>query len=142
MMSLSTEPGYHDKSCVLSLELAQDLDAPAQARAAITGFCAHRGIDPTTLATLTLLVSETVTNAVIHPDVDKPTTIGFYARVAPRLVAVKVTDHGRGFTPKPRDPAQIGGGYGLYLLDKTASRWGVETLHQTTVWFELTVSAA
>ena len=83
-----------------SLELAKDLDAPAQARAAIAGFCADRGIDPTTLATLTLLVSEIVTTSN-PPDVDKPTTIGFYARVAPRLVAVKVTDQAGGLHQSP-----------------------------------------
>jgi anti-sigma regulatory factor (Ser/Thr protein kinase) len=136
-MSRSTEFEHHEGASLLSLELEQNREAPALARAAISGFCQDRDIDATTLATLTLLVSEMVTNAVIHPDVDPTTTIGLHARLAARWIEVRVTDHGSGFTPKVRDPGQIGGGYGLYLLDRSASRWGVDTTRDTTVWFEL-----
>ena len=52
-------------------------------------------------------------------------------------VRVAVTDAGAGFTPRPRDPNVLGGGYGLDLLEKAARSWGVEGGGETTVWFEL-----
>ncbi len=137
-MSLTTERENQEDASVLRLALEQSPEAPALGRAAITGFLEHRGIDSTVLATLTLLVSEIVTNAVVHPDVDEPNKIDLYARITPELIRVEVTDRGSGFTPRPRDPAQIGGGYGLHLVDKASSRWGVDTGDDTTVWFELT----
>lgn len=36
-----------------------------------------------------------------------------------------------------REPDSLSDGYGLYLLDKAASSWGVERTGGTTVWFEL-----
>jgi anti-sigma regulatory factor (Ser/Thr protein kinase) len=136
-MSLSTSPEHHGDAPVLRLDLRQDPEAPALARAAITALCAESDIDATTVATVTLLVSEIVTNAVIHPDVKQPSTIGLLARIAQGAIRVEVTDRGAGFTPRPRDPARVGGGYGLYLLDKVAARWGVETGPGTTVWFDV-----
>lgn len=141
-MSRCTESEHDEDAPVLRVELKSDLDAPALARAAVNGFLRGADMQSTTLATLTLLVSEIVTNAVIHPDVAPADKIDLYARVARGLVRVEVTNRGRGFTPTPRDPAQIGGGYGLYLLDKASSRWGVEVHQHTTVWFELADTAA
>ncbi|MGH2867802.1 MAG: ATP-binding protein [Solirubrobacteraceae bacterium] len=121
----------------LSIDLEPTPEAPSLARAAITGFCENLELAEPILATLVLLVSEVVTNAVVHPDRDEAAEIRFRARVADRGIRVEVTDGGGGFTPRARDPAQVGGGYGLYLLSKVASRWGVERRNGTTVWFEV-----
>ena len=40
-----------------------------------------------------------------------------------------------------RDPMRTDGGYGLYLVEKVASRWGVDSTSPTKVWFELPLSA-
>jgi anti-sigma regulatory factor (Ser/Thr protein kinase) len=141
MMTLRTDPVRGDDRSTLQLELERDLETPALARAAIVGFCESRGFSPSTLATLTLLVSEVVTNAVIHPDVEPPGTVGLYARLDEEGVRVEVRDRGQGFTPEPRDPNRLGGGYGLYLLEKEAASWGVEQGPQTTVWFEVATPA-
>jgi anti-sigma regulatory factor (Ser/Thr protein kinase) len=122
---------------VLSLSFERDRDAPSVARAAIVGFCEGRDLDSTVLATLTLLVSETVTNAVIHPDAGREERIGVVAQLHRDFVRVEVTDPGSGFTPRPRDPHQIGGGYGLYLVEQQARRWGVVHQGGSTVWFEV-----
>ena len=60
--------------------------------------------------------------------------------MAAGLIRVEVTDQGSGFTPRPRDPAQVGGGFGLYLLEKEASGWGVVQRDGTMVWLEVTTS--
>jgi anti-sigma regulatory factor (Ser/Thr protein kinase) len=140
-MSLFTEAPHYEDASVLRLAFGQSQEAPALARAAITGFFEDRGIDAMTLATLTLLVSEVVTNAVIHPDVQEPTIIRLYARIADGVTRVEVTDPGSGFSPTPRDPAQVGGGYGLYLLERAAARWGVDRSRGSMVWFELATQA-
>ncbi len=48
-----------------------------------------------------------------------------------------MTDAGSGFSPKPRVPGTINEGYGLYLVDKAASNWGVDRDGGTRVWFEI-----
>ena len=136
-MPVSTESVREEDCPVLRLELEQNQDAPSLARAAVVGFCQDRDFSPSTIATVTLLVSEIVTNAVIHPDVDPPGRIGLNARLHERTIRVEVIDQGRGFTPTPRDPNQLEGGFGLYLLEKEAARWGVDATPHTTVWFEL-----
>jgi anti-sigma regulatory factor (Ser/Thr protein kinase) len=135
-MSLSSEIQPDD---VLELELEQTREAPSRARAAIAGFSENRDMDAATLATLTLLVSEVVTNAVIHPDVEPPGGIRLSARIAAGLIRVEVTDEGTGFKPEPRDPAKSDRGYGLYLLEQQASAWGVDHGSGNTVWFEMSL---
>ncbi len=89
------------------------------------------------MATLKLLVSEIVTNAVLHPDVGPPSTIGLYGRIEPGSIRIEVADSGGGFEYRPRDPSRGTGGFGLYLLDKAATSWGVDRAPHTVVWFEV-----
>jgi anti-sigma regulatory factor (Ser/Thr protein kinase) len=138
-MSVSSETQPHDEQSVLELDLEQNREAPSLARAAIAGFSENRDLDAATQATLTLLVSEVVTNAVIHPDVEPPGAIRLAARIAGGSIRVEVTDEGSGFMPQPRDPAMSDRGYGLYLLEQQAAAWGVERQTGNTVWFELSV---
>lgn len=125
---------------MLRLELERNDRAPSVARAAITGFCQDREVPPGAVSTLRLLVSEVVTNAVIHPDAEATARIRLMARCKTGVIRVEVTDQGGGFTPRPRDPAQVGGGFGLFLLEKEASRWGVVQRDGTTVWLEVSAS--
>ena len=138
-MSVSSETPPHDEQSVLELELEHSREAPSMARAAISGFSENRDLEAATLATLTLLVSEVVTDAVIHPDVEPPCGIRLSARIADNRIRVEVTDEGDGFEPRPRDPTRSDRGYGLYLLEQQAAAWGVEQGSRNTVWFELIV---
>jgi anti-sigma regulatory factor (Ser/Thr protein kinase) len=138
---MSASPDRHDTP-TLHLELQSGPGAPAEARAAIAHFSENQGFPSDTLATMMLLVSELVTNAVIHPQIQPPADISVLARLAGAMIRVEITDQGTGFTPRERDPARTDGGYGLYLLDKAAARWGVERRDGTTVWFELPARAA
>ncbi|HEY5262410.1 MAG TPA: ATP-binding protein [Solirubrobacteraceae bacterium] len=137
-MSLSGESPCHTDARMLRISLEHAPNAPALARAAITGFSDGSDIAPSRLATLLLLVSEIVTNAVIHSSAPAPTEIVLCARrIDPSAVRVEVIDGGRGFTPRPRDPDQPGGGYGLFLVEREALSWGVDRKGGTRVWFEL-----
>lgn len=121
----------------LELELERTVHAPALARTAISERLVEMGIDGSYGQTVVLLVSEIVSNAVRHSGGDAASPIVLAATVAADAVRVSVSDGGEGFTPRPRDPEQLGDGYGLYLLEKAASSWGVEDEEGTTVWFEL-----
>lgn len=137
MTALFPHQVREDDGPILRIELARNPDAPALARAAITGFCENQAFSPTTMARLTLLVSEVVTNAVVHPDVKPLGMLALYASRQQGRVRIEVSDPGQGFTPAPRNPNRLEGGYGLYLLEKEAARWGVEATPGTTVWFEV-----
>jgi anti-sigma regulatory factor (Ser/Thr protein kinase) len=126
----------------LELALERTADAPALARAAINGFCHGRDFSPNAISTLVLLVSEVVTNAVIHPDDDLREPITVYAKLMKDAVRVEVKDAGPRFSPQPRNPDRVDGGYGLYLLEQEAARWGVGADASTTVWFEVASNPA
>lgn len=95
----------HHDTPGLHLELEPGPSAPAEARAAIAAFSETHGLDIDTLATVMLLVSELVTNAVLHPDVDPPAEISLLARLAGTMIRVEITDQGAGFTPATRPDA-------------------------------------
>lgn len=139
-MELSTRASQERDPSTLELELERSVDAPSVARAAIVGFCQDSDSSPSTIATVMLLVSEIVTNAVVHPDVDPPGKVELFAQLGKEIIRVEVSDEGTGFTPRKRNPGQLGGGFGLYLLEKESVRWGVESSPHTKVWFEVAVT--
>ena len=90
---------------------------------------------------LRLLVSELVTNSIRHvKSTEQPVVLA--VRIAARMVRVEVHDGGSGFEPaaKPK-PRGADGGFGLFLVERMASRWGVDTEHGTRVWFELDLAS-
>jgi anti-sigma regulatory factor (Ser/Thr protein kinase) len=121
----------------LELELDRNVHAPAIARSAVSERLIEHGIDGSYGQTIVLLVSEVVSNAVRHSSAAAGIPITLAATVSAQAVHVAVADGGEGFTPRPRDPQKIGDGYGLYLLEKAATSWGVERAGGTTVWFEM-----
>jgi anti-sigma regulatory factor (Ser/Thr protein kinase) len=104
---------------------------PDAARAARSAVVAQE-LDPQLEHAARLLVTEVVTNCVRHAGVHTP--IRFRARVGLSRVHVEVQDDGPGFDPEIRHRAA---GFGLRLVDRLATRWGVESGPPTCVWFEL-----
>ena len=88
---------------------------------------------------LRLLISEVVTNAVRHAGMHRGDSIRLVISDSDGgRVRVEVSDSGKGFTPVRRDPdLERPGGWGLYLVEELADRWGVESTGRTLVWFEL-----
>jgi anti-sigma regulatory factor (Ser/Thr protein kinase) len=124
----------------LELDLQRCPEAPAVARAATAGLCQQIGLTHARRQTLLLLVSEIVTNAVVHSKALPGTPIRFSATADRRRIRIDVHDGGPGFTPKPRGDTQECGGWGLHLLDQEARCWGVDNKQGTLVWFELSVT--
>ena len=90
-----------------------------------------------------LLVSELVTNAVRHANLDRGDAIELVIDLADGGLRVEVRDPGGGFVPSAPspDPARPSG-WGLYLVAELADRWGVDSADETLVWFELDRQAA
>ena len=115
----------------LSIRLAGDHDAAAKARRALSKL---RGdLDPPLMETMRLLVTELVTNSVKHTSAE---TVVLKVLVGRAAVWTEVTDEGPGFDPPKarRDHS----GWGLFLVERLAHRWGVNRESGSTrVWFEL-----
>lgn len=82
-----------------------------------------------------LLVSELVTNAVVHADSDVEVAV----RLLNDAVRIEVVDRAPAQPLRPSDPPQDAeSGRGLLLVETLASAWGVEALDQgKVVWFEV-----
>ena len=111
------------------------LETPALARHKLEGWLpsslgeSHRGA-------LRLLVSELVTNSVRHV-VGSTKPVVLAVQIGTRAIRVEVHDGGAGFEPGTPVPRGADGGFGLFLVERMASRWGVDTRDGTRVWFEL-----
>ena len=84
-------------------------------------------------------MTELVTNAVLHGGAagDRPVQIEF--RRQGDRIRVEVVDPGTAFEP-PESPinGDSSGGWGLFLVDQIAERWGVcPATAGTCVWFEV-----
>jgi anti-sigma regulatory factor (Ser/Thr protein kinase) len=118
----------------ISLRLRGGPEAAARARRALSKLRAD--IDPPLMETLRLLVTELVANSVRHARAD---TVILKVLVGRTVVLTEVTDEGPGFDPE--DAGKRGAddsGWGLFLVERLAQRWGVTQQDQATkVWFEL-----
>src|SRR5204863_7726881 len=90
------------------------------------------------LSGLRLLTSERVANCVRHGGCVPERPIRVRVSVMDTHVRVSVVDSGPGFAV-PEEPGLPGvdGGWGLFLVDRLADRWGTDGEGATTVWFEL-----
>lgn len=117
------------------LELPAHPSVVGSARDAATGLA--RWLPPETLHTLELVVSELVTNAIRHAGTEGGTV---QVRISLRddSVLAEVRDAGPGFdAPEHPSPHGISSGFGLFLVDRLAERWGVSAGGPTRVWAEL-----
>lgn len=116
----------------LALELPRSNRAPEIARRWFAGSFGQE-LDSRTREKAKLLISELVTNAVVHGR----GRIEIRATLIPDRLLVDVIDEGPGFTPtiRERDP-ETAGGDGFRIVDAEARRWGVRSA-AADVWFEL-----
>ena len=126
----------------LFFELSGGPDAPVAARRAVlAGEEKTPGVQmpESVREDVLLLVSELVTNAVRHAGVGPEHSLQTDIRWRPGWVRVEVTDPSTGSASiGARSEGDGSGGFGLFLVEQIADRWGVRrTPAGTSVWFEL-----
>jgi anti-sigma regulatory factor (Ser/Thr protein kinase) len=121
----------------VDIELAASADSVARARARLEPL--RRIVEDEVFEDLRLLVSEVVTNSVRHAGLGPRDSVGVRVLAGPGRVRAEILDPGPGFAvPASPPPPGAGSGWGLYLVEHVADRWGVErTDGHTRVWFEI-----
>jgi anti-sigma regulatory factor (Ser/Thr protein kinase) len=126
-----------DDGVSLELELGNGLEAAAEARRALDGFGGE--LPERRMRDVRLLVSELVTNAVRHAGLASGDPIRLAIDADDGALRVEVLDRGSGFEPRAPapDPARASG-WGLFLVEQLADRWGMEGADPgTRIWFEV-----
>lgn len=143
-----SEPKFLERT---DAEYPPDALAPARARSAVRELLGGT-LDQPVLSSAVLMTSELITNAVRHSGaLDSSAIIGLRVVRFPDCVRVEVDDPGPGFDPstQPADrvdvPGPDQGGRGLFVVDRSALRWGVGRLENDrgqrfSVWFEIEYS--
>ncbi|SRR5579884_1481832 len=108
-------------------------EGPAQARRIIAEELATR-VPATVLDDVKLMVSELVTNGIVHgsTEPDAPLMLDLLVN---GHIRCRVLDHGGGFATHARHEGS--GGWGLQVVEQLSDRWGLQHSPQRTeVWFE------
>jgi anti-sigma regulatory factor (Ser/Thr protein kinase) len=117
----------------VQLSLTADATAPSAARRAVDDL--EPDLGDRLAEDIRLLASELVTNSIRHSGAPPERPIEFALRTSPEVVRIEVLDRGNWRPPSP-DPDGTSG-WGLYLVDRLADRWGVEHNDGTRAWFEI-----
>jgi PAS domain S-box-containing protein len=89
------------------------------------------------LADLRLLLAEVVTNAVIHGGTGEDDAVVVYAAATAERLRVEICNDGPAFEPAMPSGQDQPGGFGLLIVDRLSSRWGVDDDEGVCVWFEI-----
>ena len=113
--------------------LPLDPRAPGIARELVRGL----SVDDPTRETLELIISELVTNSVVHGDDSAGDEVALRIKCEPERVNGEVCGPGSAFEWERHEPDLMEpGGLGLMLVDKLAENWGIRRDGETCVWFE------
>jgi anti-sigma regulatory factor (Ser/Thr protein kinase) len=94
-------------------------------------------LDAPLLERVRLLVTELITNAVRHAEVD---TVDLVVLVARDRIRIEIANPGGTFeTKSPEAGEESESGWGLFLVDRLSDAWGVidEKTGYQRVWFEV-----
>jgi anti-sigma regulatory factor (Ser/Thr protein kinase) len=123
---------------LICVRVAGGDDAPTRARRSVLSQLEGH-IAATTTSDAGLLISELVTNSVIHANVGPRRALTAEVTTLDDRLRIAVTDPGSRLRPRilPPDP-ETPGGLGLLLVDELCETWGVwQDLGPTCVWCEL-----
>ncbi len=108
-------------------------EVPAHARQLVRSL----GLDDSTRSTVELVVSELVTNAVVHGDQGRGGDLLVALRCDGQLIRGEICSEGDAFDWDRHEPdLEEPGGLGLMVVDQIADRWGIEQNSTSCVWFE------
>ena len=94
------------------------------------------------LGDMQLLVTEIVANCVRHGRVGEDGEIDLLVQLDGTVVRVEVRDTGIQVDPRLKTPdLSGGGGFGMVLVERMSSAWGVDHEPTVVMWFELKLEA-
>jgi anti-sigma regulatory factor (Ser/Thr protein kinase) len=137
-----TEPP--DPRPSISVRLRGGPGAPFRARKSLLSQLGDQ-LPETGAADVALILSELVTNSVLYADVGPDQALTLECTALPDRLRITVTDPGSCLEPHLRSPDHnASGGYGLAIVDKLCSAWGVarNTVGTTSVWCDLPLDTA
>jgi anti-sigma regulatory factor (Ser/Thr protein kinase) len=126
-----------DLGMVAQVALPVSSRTPGAARLVIV-HCLTGLVSQEVLRDAVLLVSELVTNGLLHGEFGDGDSILVRVYIAAETVRLEIDNPGSAGVVAGRHPDRQsdGGGFGLNLVDDLAVRWGVRRSHGTSVWFE------
>ena len=108
-------------------------EVPRHARAMVR----ELGLEDETRSTVELVVSELVTNAVVHGDGGRGEPLLVRLAREGDCVTGRICSQGDAFAWQREDPDLLEpGGLGLRLVDTITRAWGIEQNSCSCVWFE------
>ena len=125
----------------MEVVVAFGLDAPAAARAAVAAWLSPHVADQV-LDDAQLLVSELVTNSVRHAQLPSDARVRVSVEICDGVMRLEVEDPGDVALGAVAPDREHGGGFGLFLVDALARRWGSQHEGTTCVWAELAIAPA
>jgi hypothetical protein len=129
-------PGNGSRTRLVSLPIHGDKEAPGIARHAVLAGL-EQSVATETGEDIVLLVSELVTNSVLHANLSADDIVLVEVAIGDDRVAITVTDPGSDTTPRllPQDSVNP---HGLGLVDDISLSWGVrQKPGATQVWCDL-----
>lgn len=134
-------PAHEPTDAARTFELLTSVtaDAPRRVRLKMRSFDAIvDGLRPD----FELLLTELVANVVRHSGLGPSATMRIRVAAKPGYVWAEVSDAGRSLgdveiVPPAERTELMESGFGLLLLDRIATRWGVTGGTGATIWFEL-----
>ena len=136
MMASASQPPDSQRS--ISMRIPGGDDAPTRARRWVRSQL-EGDIPAATASDAALLVSELVTNSVVHAQVGPRGVLTVAVSTIDDRLRIAVTDPGSRLRPRMLAPdPETPGGLGLLLVDELCETWGVwHDLGATCVWCEL-----
>jgi anti-sigma regulatory factor (Ser/Thr protein kinase) len=121
----------------IDLRLAPKPEVITTARHTLDRLADH--LPPERLEDVRLVVSELVTNSVLHAGLSPKDQISLTVTVSAGSVRGRVCDPGPGWeVPSELRPRpDLRGGWGLPIVSTISDRWGVEQNNHVCVWFEI-----
>jgi hypothetical protein len=124
----STEP--------VAIELPLEPQSAGRARSAIASL--RPSLDASSFDEMRLLVSELVADAIAAESPPQDAAVSLRAQVMDDVTRVAVRFEGLAMRIRPRKPELGDPGWGLYLVQRLAARWGARHDDESTsVWFEV-----
>ncbi len=137
-------PDPPDPRPSITVRLHGGTGAPVRARRSVLPQLEGR-LTETAVADVALIVSELVTNSVMHANVGPDQTLTVECAALRDRLRITVTDPGSRLKPHLRRPDRdASGGYGLAIVATLSLAWGVvrNRVGTTSVWCELPLDTA